>query len=84
MDPVTNKLVLVTEASGARASAAIRVPDHQDVAPLPSVSLAPVRCQGVSALLPLVEDLIAELVPLAQRPQQRLEEVSKWMTSVVA
>ena len=35
-------------------------------------------------MLPLVEDQIAALVPLAQRPQQRLEEVSKWMTSVVA
>ena len=34
-------------------------------------------------MLPLVEDLIAKLVPQAQRPQQPFEDVSKWMTSVV-
>ena len=35
-------------------------------------------------MLPVVKELLEGLVPLVQRPQLRLEEVSKWMTSVVA
>ena len=35
-------------------------------------------------MLPLVEDLIAKLVPQAHTYEQPLEDVSKWMTSAVA
>ena len=35
-------------------------------------------------MLPLVEQLVEGLVPLAQNPRQRLGEVTKWMTKVVA
>ena len=35
-------------------------------------------------MLPLVEDVMQVLGPLAQNPQQRLGEVGQWMTSVLA